>query len=1302
MKFYLSLKDPSAKMAVIAEASDKASMKSSSKSHGAGLPSDYWEVIPHDEDQEEIDMKANRRVLSPSQVYSMLRDVSPEFLEVLFKSKSSIFLNCLIVTPNSHRITEFGQHMIFDERNQRYKRLVDFKGTSNDLSRRVLESIQVSKLRPEKSTNNDSAAIPSGSKYMKELLLAKRSDHAFRMVVVGDPYIKLSEVGVPWHIAERLKVSEVLNRWNWDKLLFYCELMILGKGQISVRRDGDLVCLRSIDEVKLGDTVHRPLRDGDIVLINRPPSIHQHSLIALSVKILPINFVLSINPLICSPLRGDFDGDCLHGYVPQSVDAKVELRELVSLDEQLIDGQNGQNLLSIGHDSLTSACLLLEDGVVMNQSQMQQLQMFSGWQLQSPGLTKENPTQTGFWTGNQLFSLLLPSDFSYEFPPNNVLVRDGQLVSSCNGTSWLRDAQGNIFYAFAKMWKQHALSFLYNAQEALCEWLSNRGLSVSLADLYLSSDANTRQNMLEDVSRGLREAQLHSYIRLLMVDGNQDFLSGNCEDQKNLMNCEPEFMHLKQQTSAALSQVSVAAFKQVFFDVQCLAYSYADKNNSLMAMLKAGSKGNLLKLVQQAICLGLQQSLVPLSFALPHQLSCAAWNNHKDSTHRSHAVSGYSKSYIPCGLIKNSFLTGLNPLECFVHALTTRDSSFSGHADVSGSLHRRLMYFMRDLYIAYDGTVRNAYGNQLVQFCYQKTNYEISNTANSKDLDESSIACDIPGGHPVGVLAACAVSEAAYSALDQPFSALESSPLLNLKKALECGVKRASGNKTATLYLSKKLARKAYGFEHGALEVQSHLERLWFSDIVSNVTICFSPEMSSRDVSPWVCHFHISKEVAEKKALKLHSVINALNLNYNNLRMKSKVHFPILQITNRVCSEDEFQGERAQVCITVSISERLKNDRSSAQQLDLLRDMVVPFLLGTLVKGFSELKKVDILWRDEPKCSDRTGEIYLRVSMSEKCDNKILWNVVMDSCLPIWDMIDWDRSHPDDIHDTSQAFGVDVALNYFFTELKFAVADTGKKILPEHMVLVGNCLTTTGKFVSLNVKGFADQRKNTSTSSPFSQACFMRPEDCFIKAAKMGVTDNLEGTVDALSWGRKPPLGTGFQFDLIYAGKGYEPAKPTDVYSLLRTFGGSQKETAKVESSEQHSDTSSRSLAENPWLSEKLRTSLTLDTIRYLSRELRRILYKYDDDGPLSDSDKHTVLRALRFHPRERQKLGSGAHEIKVGYHSKYEGSRCFFLVRTDGSVEDFSYLKCIDNALKIIDPVKAKQYYSKWLNGRK
>ncbi|KAA8522336.1 hypothetical protein F0562_013303 [Nyssa sinensis] len=1245
MKFKVCSKDMFGRTAITVEVIEKLSKKGGNKSSREMIASDYWDIIPKDAQQEESVLKPTKRVLSHAQVYHMLKDVDPRFLKEFVARKNTLFLNCFPVTPNCHRVTEFGLHMIFDERTRAYKKLVDFRGTANELSSRVLDCLKISKMRSEKLSTKDSASRMSGLKYIKEILLGKRTDHAFRMVIVGDPNIKLNEIGIPCHIAERR---------------------------------GGLVRLRLMDELQTGDIIYRPLNDGDIVLINRPPSIHQHSLIALSVKVLPINSVLSINPLICPPFRGDFDGDCLHGYVPQSVDARIELHELVALDKQLINAQSGRNLLSLSQDSLTAAHLIVEDGILLNHFQMQQLQMFCPYQSQLPAIakapspnnySKATSPNTCFWTGKQLFSLLLPPDFDYVFPSNGVHISKGELISSSDGSSWLRDTDGNLFHSLIKHCQQKALDFLFAAQGVLCEWLSMRGLSVSLSDLYLSSDSFSRKNMIDEVSCGLQEAERISNIKLLMVDSNRDFLVGSGEESENSVHFGEERMCFEKQKSAALSQASVSAFKQVFWDIQNLIYQYASKDNSFLAMLKAGSKGSLMRLVQHGMCLGLQHSLVPLSFRMPHQLSCDAWNNHKEAalSPMTNGISDCSGPYIPCAVVKNSFLVGLNPLECFVHSLTTRDSSFSDNADLPGTLTRRLMFFMRDICTGYDGTVRNAYGNQLVQFSY---NIEGTSPSNGTDgcFDSSAYASCVIGCQPVGSLAACAISEAAYSALDQPISALEASPLLNLKKVLECGVKKISGDKTASLFLSKRVGRWTHGFEYGALEVQSHLERLLFSDIVSTVMIFFSPQTGKRTHrSPWVCHFHICKEILKRRRLRVHSIIDALYINCNSTRVKPKINFPKLQITSKDCIVTDMQKENnATFCITVTTVE---SSRKSSVQLDNLRDVVIPSLLGTVIKGFPEFRKVDILWKDRPNVArshkGSSGELFLRVHMSENCDRTKFWSILMNNCLQIMDVIDWEQSHPDDIHDMSLAYGIDVAWKYFLSSLKSAISDTGKTILPEHLLLAADCLSATGEFVALNAKGLAQQRKHTSVSSPFTQACFSNPGDCFIKAAKMGVMDDLQGSLDALSWGTVPSMGTSGQFDILYSGKGHELSKPEDVYTLLGSHINSREQNAKV---------------------------------KKMSRALKCMLHRYPINHRLSDVDKSIVMMALYFHPRRKEKIGTGLQEIKIGHHSEHEDTRCFLLERIDGTVEDFSYHKCVHRALEIIAPSRAKTYQSRWL----
>ncbi|XP_047156504.1 DNA-directed RNA polymerase IV subunit 1 isoform X2 [Vigna umbellata] len=1321
MKFKFSSNDLYKRTAIIVEVNDKVSKKTL----GRSLPADYWDFIPYDAQQEEN--YVNRRVLSPGQVISLLNDVDPNFIEKYIPRKNLVSLNCFQVTPNCHRVTEVpyaisnGNQLSFDDRTRFCKKLVDFRGTANELSSRVLDCMRISKLNPDKTPNTifadiqkkkvaENACNSSGLRWIKDVVLGKRNDSTFRAVVVGDPYLELSEIGIPCHIAESLHVSEYVNRQNLEKLLYCCELRLLEKGAIKVCRKGSSINLFKKEDLRIGDQFYRPLCDGDKVLINRPPSIHQHSMIALTVRVLPISSVVCINPLCCSPFRGDFDGDCLHGYIPQSVSARVELNELVALDRQLFNGQSGRNLLSLSEDSLTAAYLLMEDGVLLDVYQMQQLQMLCNKGLPPPGIVKAPSSKSSFWSGKQLFSMLLPSDFGYSFSSDGVVVSDGELLSSFEASGWLRDSDCNVFQSLVEHFQGKSLNFLFAAQNVLCEWLSMIGFSVSLSDLYLSSDSYARKNMIEEIFYGLQDAEKACDFKQLLLDCYCDFLSGNHEESENSMIVDADNLNNERQISAALSQASVDAFRHVFRNIQSLADKYACTDNTFLAMNKAGSKSSLVRLAQHSMCLGMQNSLVRLSYRLPRHLSCSAWNSEKglDSIQKYSGTLKSVQSYIPCAVVKSSFLTGLNPLECFVHSVATRASGFSENADVPGTLTRRLMFFMRDLFAAYDGTVRNLYGNQLIQFSYDIE----ENSSCDQSLKEYAI-----GGEPVGALSASAVSEAGYSALDQPVSLLETSPLLNLKNVLECGSRKKKGDQSVTLFLSEKVGKQRHGFEYAALEVKNYLERLFFSKIVSTVMIIFTPH-DSRSLEkgcPWVCHFHLDKEILTRRNLKVDSIIDSLYQRYYSQRKELKVSFTNLKISSKKCSgysavkegDDTFvdNKEDSDDCITVTVVENSENPI----QLVSVRDLMIPFFLGTTVKGFMDIKKVDILWNNQSKVtnsySGSSGELYLRVTVASDGNTGRFWGVLVNHCHKIMQIIDWPRSHPDSISYISSAFGIDVAWQYYYKSLASAICDTGKSILPKHLRLLANSLSASGEFVGLNAKGMALQREHASVSSPFVQACFSNPGRSFIKAAKSGITDNLRGSLDALAWGNCPSLGTSGLFDIIYSEKGYEVAKSVDVYKLLEASFDKPNNKIGIYSHNNSSDKcgsefrhkNGYAFKEGKQWKNIVRNFVTVNDIQKLTIASRCILNKYAIDELISEFDRSTMLRVLNFHPRRSEKLGIGPQDIKVGWHPKFTDSRCFHIVRTDGTVEDFSYRKCILGALEIVDPKMSKIQKKKW-----
>ncbi|KAF0905807.1 hypothetical protein E2562_008857 [Oryza meyeriana var. granulata] len=233
----------------------------------------------------------------------MLKKLNPELINQVTPRWELLFLSCLPVTPNCHRVAEMPY------------------GHSDGPRLAFLYS---KKSDGESSTSTDT----HGTKWLKDIILSKRSDNAFRSIMVGDPKVNLNEIGIPVDFALNLVVSEQVSSYNFKTINLKCNLHLLTKEVLLVRRNGKLIFIQKANQLEIGDIAYRLLQDGDLVLVNGPPSVHQHSLIALSAKLLPIHSAVSINPLCCDPFKGDFDGDCLHGYVPQSLQSRAELEEL--------------------------------------------------------------------------------------------------------------------------------------------------------------------------------------------------------------------------------------------------------------------------------------------------------------------------------------------------------------------------------------------------------------------------------------------------------------------------------------------------------------------------------------------------------------------------------------------------------------------------------------------------------------------------------------------------------------------------------------------------------------------------------------------------------------------------------------------------------------------------------------------------------------------------------------------------------------------------------------------------------------
>ncbi|CAA0842035.1 Protein of unknown function (DUF3223 [Striga hermonthica] len=81
---------------------------------------------------------------------------------------------------------------------------------------------------------------------------------------------------------------------------------------------------------------------------------------------------------------------------------------------------------------------------------------------------------------------------------------------------------------------------------------------------------------------------------------------------------------------------------------------------------------------------------------------------------------------------------------------------------------------------------------------------------------------------------------------------------------------------------------------------------------------------------------------------------------------------------------------------------------------------------------------------------------------------------------------------------------------------------------------------------------------------------------------------------------------------------------------------------------------------------------------------------------------EHLMLLALlkKGHSDPDRKIGNGIKAFQVRFHPQFK-SRCFFLTREDGSTDDFSFRKCVDQILPLPENMQIKDDVNKALRGK-
>lgn len=260
---------------------------------------------------------------------------------------------------------------------------------------------------------------------IRKHMMGKRVNFAARTVITPDPNIDVDEIGIPDIFARKLSYPVPVTAWNVGDLR---KMVMNGpdvhpganyiqdsKGLTTIIPADNAAKRESMAKLLLGNPkngvkiVHRHVLNGDVLLLNRQPSLHKPSIMAHKARILYGEKTFRLHYSNCKAYNADFDGDEMNAHYPQSEVARAEAYNLVNVANNYLVPKDGTPLGGLIQDQVISGVKLSIRGRFFNREDYQQL-VFQGLSHVKGNVKLLPPTilkPVTLWSGKQVLSTII-------------------------------------------------------------------------------------------------------------------------------------------------------------------------------------------------------------------------------------------------------------------------------------------------------------------------------------------------------------------------------------------------------------------------------------------------------------------------------------------------------------------------------------------------------------------------------------------------------------------------------------------------------------------------------------------------------------------------------------------------------------------------------------------------------------------------------------------------------------------------------------------------------------------------------
>ena len=590
----------------------------------------------------------------------------------------------------------------------------------------------------------------------RQNMMGKRVNFAARTVISPDPNIETNEIGVPPVFAKKLTYPEPVTNHNFYELK---EAVLNGAnkwpGAAAIENEnGQITTLRnkSFDERQAlanqllapsnntmtagrNKKVHRHLNNGDIVLMNRQPTLHKPSIMAHRARVLPGEKTLRMHYANCNAYNADFDGDEMNMHFPQNEIARAEALNVADTDHQYLVATAGKPLRGLIQDHLSVSVALTSKDSFFDRGDYYQLLCSclrpesstsrDKIELVPPAIVKPQP----LWTGKQIITTILknitPSDqpgltlnvkaqtpgdaWGIHAEEGEVIWHEGEFLCGILDKGNLGPANAGFIHSVYEAYGHSVAGKLLSILgRLLTKVLNLRAFSCGIEDLILTraGDKRRRDKLRDANTVGFEVASKYVTLESATSSNDQELLS------------RLEGVLRDDEKQAALDAVYNSRTATLSSDItkECLPSGLWKPfpQNQMQTMTISGAKGS--RVNANLISCNLGQQVLE-GRRVPLMVSGKTLPSFKP----------FETNVRAGGYITDRFLTGIKPQEYFFHAMAGREGLIDTAVKTSrsGYLQRCLIKGMEGLKVEYDSSVRDVDGT-VVQFLYGEDGLDVT------------------------------------------------------------------------------------------------------------------------------------------------------------------------------------------------------------------------------------------------------------------------------------------------------------------------------------------------------------------------------------------------------------------------------------------------------------------------------------------------------------------------------------------------------------------------------------------------